>query len=138
MQRGFEILLRKAPELDQGALIAWLTTVVKREALAVRAARERTVTPGWLTAEPDRGPREPAAGGLEPFEAVVLRERVGLAAAALRDLRPAERRAIGLYAAGCGYAEIQAITGWTYTKVNRCLREGRERLRDQGRLLEVA
>lgn len=27
-------------------------------------------------------------------------------------------------------AEIQAITGWTYTKTNRCLTEGRAQLRE--------
>jgi hypothetical protein len=32
-------------------------------------------------------------------------------------LKPQERRALGLQAAGCSYAEIEAITGWTYTKV---------------------
>ena len=58
------------------------------------------------------------------------------AAALLAALKPQERRAIALQAAGCSYAEIQAITGWTYTKVNRCIAEGREALRQ--RQLEAA
>jgi DNA-directed RNA polymerase specialized sigma24 family protein len=37
-----------------------------------------------------------------------------------------------LQAEGYSYAEIQAITGWSYTKVNRCLAEGRARLRALG------
>ena len=27
---------------------------------------------------------------------------------------------------GYSYAEIQELTGWTYTKVNRCMAEGRK------------
>jgi hypothetical protein len=38
----------------------------------------------------------------------------------------------GLLALGCGYREIMDLTGWTYTKVNRCSAEGRERLRESG------
>ena len=48
----------------------------------------------------------------------------------LPRLKPQERRALGLLAAGHSYKEICAITGWTYTKVNRCVTEGRRRLRD--------
>ena len=57
------------------------------------------------------------------------RERVAEVAGSLRRIKDAERRALALQAAGCSYAEIQAITGWTYTKVNRCLAEGRAALR---------
>ena len=41
---------------------------------------------------------------------------------------------IALQAEGYSYAEIQALTGWTYTKVNRALSEGRARLRALGGL----
>lgn len=50
------------------------------------------------------------------------RERLGA-------LKPAERRVIGLIAAGYSYAEVGQITGWTYTKTNRCAAEGRAALR---------
>ena len=33
-----------------------------------------------------------------------------------------------LQAQGYSYAEICELCGWTYTKVNRCLAEGRARL----------
>ena len=67
-----------------------------------------------------------------PHERLEDGERVARAARLLARLKPQERRALALQAAGCSYAEIQAITGWTYTKVNRCLAEGRARLRQLG------
>jgi DNA-directed RNA polymerase specialized sigma24 family protein len=55
-------------------------------------------------------------------------------ARALRRLKPDERRALVLKAEGFSYAEICELNGWTYTKVNRCLAEGRARLRQLGAL----
>jgi hypothetical protein len=46
---------------------------------------------------------------------------------ALRALKPQEIRALTLKAEGFSYAEIGEITGWTYTKINRCMAEGRKR-----------
>ena len=40
-QRAVEILLTKAPERPPNALVAWMQVVTRREALAVRRARER-------------------------------------------------------------------------------------------------
>jgi hypothetical protein len=42
---------------------------------------------------------------------------------------PNEHKALGLVAAGYRYQEIMEMTGWTYTKVNRLVAEGRDRLR---------
>ena len=47
----------------------------------------------------------------------------------LAGLKADERTAIVLQAGGFSYAEIGAMRGWTYTKVNRCLAEGRAALR---------
>jgi len=66
-------------------------------------------------------------------ERIDLRER---ARRALPRLKPQERRALGLLAAGHSYREICAITGWTYSKVNRCIREGRAALRTGERVPE--
>src|SRR3954447_25133664 len=46
-------------------------------------------------------------------------------AEALRRLKPQERRALWLRAEGHSYQEIAEITSWSYTKVNRCITEGR-------------
>jgi DNA-directed RNA polymerase specialized sigma24 family protein len=56
--------------------------------------------------------------------------RIGEARVRLAALKPDERRALGLIAAGYSYKEVGAITAWSYTKVNCCASEGRARLRD--------
>jgi DNA-directed RNA polymerase specialized sigma24 family protein len=133
--RAVEILLSKGPDSEPGALAAWMQVVTRHEALATgrRAARVP------LARGSGGGPLDPdalAAAGPEPAQILERRERVAEAAALLATLKPHERRAIALQAAGCSYAEIQAITGWSYTKVNRCIAEGREALRQ--RRLEAA
>jgi DNA-directed RNA polymerase specialized sigma24 family protein len=132
-QRSVEILITKAPPIDGAALMAWMRVVTRREALAVRRSRERLLgTAGSGVASFEEGP--PAAPDSLPSDAVgpaewcERRERFVHAARLLRVLKPHERRAIILQARGYSYAEICAITGWTYTKVNRCLAEGRARL----------
>ncbi|HET9185844.1 MAG TPA: sigma factor-like helix-turn-helix DNA-binding protein, partial [Solirubrobacterales bacterium] len=45
-------------------------------------------------------------------------------------LKPDERSALILFGLGYSYREIGARRGWTYTKVNRCISEGRAALRD--------
>ena len=127
-QRAVEILLTKAPDRPPSALIAWMQVVTRREALAVRRARERLLA-AWRD-EPD----DLIAGLLcerpGPVEQAERRERVAAAAGALAALKPDERLAIALQAHGYSYAEICTLCGWTYTKVNRCLAEGRARLRE--------
>ena len=56
-------------------------------------------------------------------------EAIARSREALRSLKPAELRALTLLAEGYSYAEISSITGFSATKVNRCLAEGRERFR---------
>jgi DNA-directed RNA polymerase specialized sigma24 family protein len=46
----------------------------------------------------------------------------------LARLKANERTGLGLLAAGFSYKEIASRRGWTYTKVNRCIREGRAAL----------
>ena len=46
----------------------------------------------------------------------------------LAQLKTQEIRALQLKAEGYSYREICQLTGWTYTKVNRCLTEGRRAL----------
>src|SRR5215211_4435660 len=96
--------------------------VVKHEALAIRRARSRSVS----GEEPDLDAgTEPTARPLE--EHVAGGERVSRSAEALRALKPDERRALMLKAQGYSYEEIGSHLGWTYTKVNRSITEGRRR-----------
>ncbi len=142
-QRALEILLVKAPNDRPQELIRWMKTVVKHEALAIRRYRERMLGVG----EDEMG--DPiariAASGAGPGESTERREEIARSREALQALKPAELRALTLLAAGYSYVEIGEMTGFSQTKVNRCLAEGRERFRrlmthseDGGRCAELA
>ena len=122
-QRGLEILLTKAPTADEAELVPWLKTVVKHEAFALRRQRERHAP---VTDDGNLGDRGTTAAAT-PDQAERY-ERLRQGAEALRQLKPQEIRALLLKAEGYSYAEIGEITGWSYTKVNRALTEGRRAL----------
>ena len=84
----------------------------------------------------DRGASFAPGPDPQPTEIAERRERTALTARALATLKPAERRALALLAAGLSYAEIGELCGWSYTKVNRCLAEGRAALRERMARLE--
>ena len=119
-----------------GEPLAWLYTTVKREAWSLRrrGSRQREssltmVAPGG-DAEIDLGELLPAdLPG--PAERVERKELLTEQLQALSDLKPDERRALGLFGLGLSYAEICERTGWTHSKVNRCLSEGRAALRSR-------
>jgi RNA polymerase sigma factor (sigma-70 family) len=126
-QRALEIVLTKAPTTDPRELIRWTQTVTKHEALAVREGRERLLGRG-PAAEIDPVTLIPALGD-GPDEQAERRESVARSREALRALKPAELRALTLLAQGYSYAEIGELTGFSRTKINRSLAEGRERFR---------
>jgi RNA polymerase sigma factor (sigma-70 family) len=131
LQRGLEILLRKAPTDDPRELVRWTQTVVKHEALAVRAERERILSGPAAAVQPEGEdwvamlPTE--ADG--PVERAERHEAVERSREALATLKPQELRALTLLAEGYSYREISQITNYSATKVNRVLAEGRERFR---------
>src|SRR4051812_19574201 len=111
-QRGFEILLTKAPTTREEELVPWLKTVVKHEAFAIRRQRERATPAAEGGEPPDRpGPEAAAHDEAERYE------RLRAGAEALRRLKPQEARCLLLKAEGYSYKEICRVTGWTYTKV---------------------
>ena len=127
-QRSLEILLTKAPPLEGDALVRWMQVVTKREAMAVRRQRERLLNGRPANEDDDRDPLDLiASDSAGPTEQAASRERVRRSREALRALKPQELRALTLKAQGYSYAEIGEITGWTYTKINRCMAEGRKR-----------
>ncbi len=126
-QRALEILLVKAPSDRPRELVGWMKTVVKHEALALRRYRERMLGVGDdEVGDPVERLASAAAG---PGERTEQRERVARSREALQALKPAELRSLTLLAAGYSYAEIGEITGFSRTKINRSLVEGRERFR---------
>jgi RNA polymerase sigma factor (sigma-70 family) len=132
LQRGLEILLRKAPTGDPRQLIKWMQKVVKHEALAVRSERERVLAdPAALAPGPDAEDWIALlpSGADGPQERLERREAIGRSREALQALKPQELRALTLLAAGYSYAEIGEINHWSPTKVNRCVAEGREQFR---------
>jgi len=128
-QRALEIVLTKAPTTDLRELIRWTQTVTKHEALAVRQAREKLL--GYQRAR--EGTEDPMAlipaAGDGPDEQVERREDIARSREALQALKPAELQALGLLAEGYSYVEIGEQTGWSRTKINRLLAEGRASFR---------
>jgi len=119
-QRAVEILLTHSPTGSEDELCRWLRTTVKHEALALRRQRERVAPAGAPEAVPQPPGAEPDAQ-----ESAERLERLRLGAQALGRLKPQEVRCLLLRAEGYSYADICSRTGYSYTKVNRCLAEGR-------------
>ena len=97
--------------------------MIKHEALALRRQRERSVSVEDEAAGADAVP----ATDREPDEAANSRERTLRTAEALGALKPSEMQCLILKALGYSYEEIAARTGFSWTKVNRSLTEGRRR-----------
>jgi len=121
-QRAFEIYLRKLDTVDPATEGAWLRVVVKHEAMAIRRGRLDSVDRDGVDLDTS------VHGGLREVEDHVAGgERVDRSVEALRSLKPDEARALLLKAEGLSYQEIGNHFGWTYTKVNRSITEGRAR-----------
>jgi RNA polymerase sigma factor (sigma-70 family) len=112
--------------------LAWLTTTVKRRAWRLRdnAHLDRRVS-----ALPESRHEEPT-GLLErrPADPRPLPDRVAdrdEARRRLRRLKPDQRTALVLAAAGYSYEEIGRRRSWSYTKTNRAIAEGRAASRSE-------
>ena len=64
-----------------------------------------------------------------PVERAERHDDLAIRRHALAELKADERQALWLLGLGFSYDEIGAATGWTHTKINRCLSEGRLALR---------
>jgi RNA polymerase sigma factor (sigma-70 family) len=121
-QRGLEIFVRRVGTVDPETEVAWLKVVVRHEAMAIRRARLESVSGDELDLDAfvpggDRSVDDQIASG----------ERLRRSAEALRSLKPDEAKALMMTAHGLSYEEIGARYGWSYTKVNRAVTEGRRR-----------
>jgi RNA polymerase sigma factor (sigma-70 family) len=119
-QRALEIFMRRAERLDPDRAAGWLHVVVKHEAQAIRRSRQRLVASSDVDLDIHQARSVPT-----PDEQLAAFDLIGRSAEALQRLKPQELRALWLRAQGHSYNDIGAMTGWTYTKVNRCLTEGR-------------
>jgi DNA-directed RNA polymerase specialized sigma24 family protein len=118
--------------LERSAALPWMLLVTKRCAWQSGRVLSRE-EPSFESGLPEgtesqagtlcpqyRGPAELAEAAAE------LSERRELLGRLKRD----ERRAIVLVGLGYSYEEICERYGWTHTKINRCLSEGRAALRE--------
>lgn len=122
-QRTLEILVRRMRTDPPFQLLSWTRTVLRREALAIRAERRQLVGAGDIDVD-----RFESRGVDDPAERIVAQERLHHAAEALQRLKPQEVTALVLRAEGLSYGEICSRTGWTYTRTNRAVTEGRRAL----------
>jgi RNA polymerase sigma factor (sigma-70 family) len=120
-QRALEIYLRRLDTVEVATEGAWMRVVVKHEAMAIRRTRAESVERDDIDLDASvalaRDVDEEVAGG----------ERVDRSVEALRALKPDEAKALMLKAHGLSYQEIGRRFGWTYTKTNRAITEGRRR-----------
>ena len=121
-QRALEIFLRRVDTVDPATEVAWLRVVVRHEAMAIRRSRSETVAVEELEID-DFVP----GAGRDVEDVIASGERVRRSAEALRALKPDEAKALMMKAHGLSYAEIGERCGWSYTKTNRAITEGRRR-----------
>jgi RNA polymerase sigma factor (sigma-70 family) len=112
--------------------LPWITVALKRRCWRLR---ESAHLDRRVAALPESRHEEPS-GLIErrPEASEVLADRQAdrdEARARLATLKPDERTAIVHHAAGFDYAEIGRRFGWSLTKTNRCLYEGRVALREE-------
>jgi DNA-directed RNA polymerase specialized sigma24 family protein len=114
--------------------LRWMYVVVKRCAWAIGRRAGRARETGYeLPSEDGTGEEReivPVDDRPVPAESAERREMTAQRLALLRDLKPDERTALLLLGLGYSYREIGRSRGWSYTKVNRCVAEGRAALRD--------
>jgi DNA-directed RNA polymerase specialized sigma24 family protein len=130
LQEAFVAFIRHFDPGRGAPPLAWLTLTLKREC---EAKRRKAHLDRYIGQEAERGGGELGSvlesipsptTGLE--EEALKREE---ARRRLSRLKPDQRAALLLQGVGYSYAEIAAGRCWTYTKVNRCVNEGRAALR---------
>lgn len=119
-QRAMELLLQHAGTIDRGKALNWLHVVVRREAGAIRRARDRSVS--IEDEEVDDVFVRLSAQTEERLHAIDLARRAGEALATLKE---DQAQALCMRAQGLSYDEIAEAYGWSYTKTNRTITEGR-------------
>ncbi len=130
LQEAFVLFIEHFDPDSPAPPAAWLTLTLKRLCWTKtqRDRREHLADDLWLTDERgDSSWLEHVLPARIPDTADRIEERHE-ARVAMASLKPDQRKAIVLFALGHSYQEICELTGWTYTKLNRCLSEGRSAL----------
>ena len=122
LQEAFAAFLTEYDPEGGAPALPWLTLVLKRKCWRTNERREIEIEPLAMA-------EVVVEETLDPSVCFAKRDE---ARARLGELKRDERRALILHAAGYTYGEIAGRCGWTQTKVNRCLYEGRRALREVG------
>jgi RNA polymerase sigma factor (sigma-70 family) len=131
LQEAFLSFLSHFDPEGPAPAIPWLVLTLKRACWAKRKRRPehevslaatRDENCGYRSESIDTLPTE-TESNVEKLEGVLDARR------RLAQLKPDQRTALLLLGLGYSYNEIAQLRGWTYTKVNRCLSEGRAALR---------
>ncbi|MBB4662528.1 sigma-70 family RNA polymerase sigma factor [Conexibacter arvalis] len=130
-QRALEILVRRLRASTVDNPLSYLRTIIRHEAYQVRVERERLLGREEVDVEAAGG--EPSE---DPAERAERFERLAHTAEALRRLKPQELTALTLRAEGLSYREICEREGWSYTRCNRAVTEGRKALLARLRAIE--
>jgi len=130
-QRALEILVRKLRCSAIDNPLSYLRTIIRHEAFQVRVEREKVLCRDEVAVE-----EEGTGSDEDPAEQVERFERLAQTAEALQRLKPQELRALTLRAEGLSYQEICEREGWTYTRCNRSITEGRRALLERLRAIE--
>jgi DNA-directed RNA polymerase specialized sigma24 family protein len=118
---------------DLGHALRWMQVVTKRCAWEIgrrsHAEDSRRARPDHCADEEDPVRERLVSPSQGPAERAESRAELARKAGHFQKLKRDERIALALVALGYSYAEIQARLGWTHTKTNRCVAEGRAALR---------
>lgn len=128
LQDALTLFIEKYDPTSGTPALPWLVLTLKRRCWAItnRARLEKRLL---READSERD-RYPSAEALARPEMVVeAQELARIRCQHLCELKRDERHALVLKGLGYSYKEICERTGWTYTKVNRCIRNGRAALR---------
>lgn len=133
LQDSFALFINHFDTSSNAPPLAWLTLTLKRRCWALYHRQVNSpfiIQPKGEDGEKDQEITSPHTNHRTPEDVLVLTDQVRHIRKSITGLKPAERRAITYQALGYSYKEIAQHTGWTYTKVNRCITEGRARLRE--------
>jgi RNA polymerase sigma factor (sigma-70 family) len=132
LQETFANFIQSFDPYGEAHPIAWLTTALKRRCWRTRETGHLDHRVFSLPASRHEEPSGLIERRPERSEAIADRQAErDEARRRLARLKPDERTAIVHHAAGFDYGEIGRCLGWSPTKVNRSLYEGRISLREE-------
>lgn len=126
LQDAFLLFINHFDPGGEAPPLAWLTLTLKRRCWALNRRRQTRLEHERPNVAVER--YCPTADP-QPEAHIQAADTVAQLRSQLAQLKPDERQALGLSILGYSYQEIAKLHDWTYTKVNRCIREGRAAMR---------